>query len=400
MSAQSQIPDAIRASVQALPVLPAAVTRLLTITQQAEVSVGEIARVIESDPTLMAGTLRVANSPLYSTGRKIKTAQQATVLLGIEAIVNLALGVSVESVQDHLHEQLPIDAGAFGRHSIAVALTSRKLARHFKLRRPGEAFVAGLLHDIGKLVLLMHYGDDYAALMRRAQHGEKALDALERETYGLDHAAAGHALCLHWNLPASMAEAVATHHAAPGTHPLGDIVRQANTLVKTIQIGFSGNRFITAMPGQPADLAAHGWLRALILSLNEEIEPAEEAFGRTSGSRPSSWTKKAGRPLVQLQIADAEAHAVLTSMLLALGFEPTAWCDSSIFDSPTRPVALVTDASPTARQRQAYQQLDVTILDYAVFRQEHQIADGPALDVCLLWTWLSGLTTTDVPPSS
>ena len=306
MSVQSQIPDAIRASVHDLPVLPTAVTRLLSITQQPDVSVGEIARVIESDPTLMARTLRVANSSLYSTAREIKTAQQATVLLGIEAIVNLALSVSVASVQNNLHEHLPIDAKAFGQHSIAVALVSRKLARRFKLSNPGEAFVAGLLHDIGKLVLLMHFGDDYAQLMLRAQQGEKALDALEKETYGLDHAAAGHALCLHWNVPASMAEAVATHHAAPGTHAVGDIVRKANNLVKTIQIGFSGNRFITAMLA--GDLTAHGWLRALILSLHEEIQQAEEALGRPSGPSASTGKKKATRPVVQLQMARNSIH--------------------------------------------------------------------------------------------
>ncbi len=391
MSAPSQIPDALRASVQALPVLPTAVTRLLTITQQPEVSVGEIARVIESDPTLMARTLRVANSPLYSTGRAIKTAQQATVLLGIEAVVNLALGVSVASVQEQLHEQLPIDAEAFGRHSIAVALASRKLARHVKLPHPGEAFVAGLLHDIGKLVLLMHHGEAYADVMRRAQQGEEALDALEKETFDLDHAAAGHALCLHWNVPASMAEAVAAHHAEPGTHPVGDVVRKANNLVKTIQIGFSGNRFISAAPGQPGDLTAQGWLRALILNLSEEIEQAEEALGYTSGSSPYAAKKKAARPLVQLQIDNPGEQAVLMSMLLALDFEPTTLADSSIFDGPARPIALVTDSAPSDRQQQAYEQLGVAVFDYAAFRQTHHIAPGQPLDVYLLWTWLSGL---------
>lgn len=372
-----------------MPVLPTAVSRLLTITQQPEVSVGEIARVIETDPTLMARVLRVANSPLYKTARAIKTAQQATMMLGIEAIVNLALSVSVASVQDQLHEQLPIDAEAFGRHSIAVALVSRKLARHFKLPHAGEAFVAGLLHDIGKLVLLMQHGKAYAGLMVRAQQGEKALDALETETFDLDHATAGHALCAHWNVPASMAEAVATHHAVPAPFTLGAIVQQANNLVKTIQVGFSGNRFISAMPGQPGDLAAQGWLRALILGFEEEMQHAEEAMGHASGSSASTWKKEAARPLVQLQLADPEAQAVIMSMLLALGFEPVTLSDTSLFDGPTPPIALVTDATPSDRQRHAYQQLDVKLLDYAAFKQQHQRAE--ALDTCLLWTWLSGL---------
>ena len=389
MSDHAQIPESLRESVRALPVLPTAVTRLLTITQQAEVSVGEIARVIETDPTLMARVLRVANSPLYKTARVIKTAQQATMMLGIDAIVNLALSVSVASVQDQLHEQLPIDAEEFGRHSIAVALASRKLARHFKLPHPGEAFVAGLLHDIGKLLLLMQYGEAYAGLMRRAQQGEKPLDALEKETFGLDHAAAGHALCAHWHVPSSMAEAVAAHHATPPPYSLGDIVQRANNLVKTIQVGFSGNRFITAGLGQPGDLAAQGWLRALILGFEEEMRHAEEALGHASGSSASTWKKKAARPLVQLQLTDPQVQAVIMSMLLVLGFEPTSMSDTSLFDGPTRPTALITDAAPSDRQRQAYQQLDVDLLDYAAFQQQHQRAE--ALDVCLLWTWLSGL---------
>ena len=75
------VPDDLLNSVRDLPVLPTAVTRLLSLTQQAEVGIGEIARVIESDPTLMARTLHVANSPLCGTPRRVKTAQQATVLL-------------------------------------------------------------------------------------------------------------------------------------------------------------------------------------------------------------------------------------------------------------------------------------------------------------------------------
>ena len=85
---------------------------------------------------------------------------------------------------------------------------------------------------------------------------------------------------------------------------------------------------------------------------------------------------------------------------VAMGFDPVVFSDSSIFDGPARPVALVTDASPSDRQQLAYQQLDVAILDYAAFRQAHQIADGHALDVCLLWTWLSAGTMVDVPSSS
>lgn len=146
-------------------------------------------------------------------------------------------------------------------------------------------------------------------------------------------------------------------------------------------------------------LTAHGWLRTLILSLHQEIEQTEEAMGRSSGPSAATWKKKAAPPVVQLQIAHPAEQAVLMSMLLAMGFDPVVFSDASMFDGPARPVALVTDASPSDRQQQAYQQLDVAILDYAAFRQAHQIAAGHALDVCLLWTWLAAGTMADVPSS-
>ena len=296
MSVQSQVPDDIVDSIGTLPVLPTAVTRLVALTQNDEVSFRELASVVESDPTLMARTLRLANSPLYSTARQIKTVQQAMVLLGTEVIVNLAVGVSIVSIQVRLYERLPIDAEAFGRHSVAVALAARKLARHFKLPNPGEAFVVGLLHDIGKLVLLRHFGEAYARLMVRAQQGEKALNELEQEVYELDHAVVGYALCRHWNLPCSMAEAVATHHAATLPRSLGDLVSKANDLVKTIQIGNSGNCYITAVQGQPGDLSAQGWLRELILGLPVETQQAEEALGRSAGSGKYNSKKQTCTP--------------------------------------------------------------------------------------------------------
>lgn len=350
-----------------------------------------MASVVETDPTLMARTLRIANSSFYGTPREVKTAQQAIVLLGVDAIVNVVLGVSIASIQNSLHEQLPIDAGAFGRHNVAVALAARKLSRHFKLVHSGEAFVAGLLHDIGKLVLLMHYGNAYAGLMLRGHRGEKPFHALERDVYGLDHALVGHTLCFHWNLPITLAEAVAAHHTPDTPHALGRIVRKANELVKAIQLGSSGNCYLEAVPGRPDELTPDGWLHTFIQELQEEVEDVEEVFVPTmrSGSPPPSWTKNAYRPLVQLQVADAEERALLMGMLIASGCEPvTTWDVPAAGKTKHRPVALVTDEAPSERQQQAYQMLDMQVIDYAAFREENGITGPASIDLSRLWTWL------------
>lgn len=386
----SQVPDSIRLSIRSLPVLPAAVTRLLTLTQHAEISAREMASVIESDQTLMARTLRVANSSFYGTAREVKTAQQAIVLLGVDAIVNVVLGVSVASIQNSLHEQLPIDAEAFGRHSVAVAIAARKLARRFKIVHPGEAFVAGLLHDIGKLVLLMHYGDAYAQLMLRAHQGEKAFHELEKEAYDLDHALVGYTLCFHWNLPVSMAEAVAVHHTETTPDSLGNIVRKANNLVKAVQLGNSGNCYLDELPGTPDELMTSGWVRALILELQEEIQQVEDAFGPTVRPTGSSWARKPNRPLIQLQIANPEEQVVVKCMLVALGYEPITTFDAPVAGEGSRhPVAVITEEVPSDRQQQAYQMLDTMVLDYAAFRREHGITDLSSLDLARLWRWFS-----------
>lgn len=389
MPIEVEVPQELLESIGTLPVLPTAVTRLVSITQNADVGFRDIAAVVETDPTLMARTLRVANSPLYSTAREIKTVQQATVLLGTQAVVELALGVSVASVQNSLHDQLPIDAAAFARHSVAVALAARRLARHYKLRNSGEAFVIGLLHDIGKLVLLMHYGEAYAQLLLQAQQGGKPLDKLEREAYGLDHAVAGYALCRHWQLPASMGEAVAVHHSETEPLTLGDIVRKANDLVKTIQLGNSGNRYIEAVYGVPEDLAEHGWLRKVILDLPEETEHAEEALGHTSsyGSHASKSASK--RLAIQLQIADPEALTLVMGMLLSMGFDPAHTFPLSTAEKQANPYALVTDAHSSDRRRRAYELMEVPVLDFALYRQEYSVQPGEPIDVALLGAWLS-----------
>ena len=104
------VPDYIHESVRTLPVLPTAVTRLLSLARDVNVDFREIARVIETDQTLTARTLRAANSPLNGVSRPVKTVRQATVLLGTDTIINLALGVSVISLQSGLYKNLPVES--------------------------------------------------------------------------------------------------------------------------------------------------------------------------------------------------------------------------------------------------------------------------------------------------
>ena len=380
----SAIPDYVHESVRALPVLPTAVTRLLSLARDVDADFREIARVIETDQTLTARTLRAANSPLNSVSRQVKTVRQATVLLGTDTIVKLVLGVSVISLQSGLYRNLPIDPAAFGRHSIAVGLAARTLAQHFKLPNPSEAFVAGLLHDIGKLVLLMHHGEDYARLMRRAQKGQAPLHELELDAYDLDHALVGHVLCMHWNLPSAMTQAVAEHHAEPAPRSVADVVSRANDLIKTIQVGDSGNYYVGPAPDQGVlhDEISPDVLREMVLVLPRLVHKAEEALGTPKNGRAPLPAEE--RPRVHLHVREPDEQEVLTAMLWSMGYEPLGPRETALAPNGHPPIALVT-TTPGGRPGNG---LILPVIDYAAWRTENGRSPGAAYDVYRLRDWL------------
>ncbi len=390
MFVSSAIPDYVHESVRALPVLPTAVTRLLSLARDVDADFREIARVIETDQALTARTLRAANSPLNGVSRQVKTVRQATVLLGADTIVNLALGVSVISLQSGLYKNLPVDPTAFGRHSIAVGLAARTLAQHFKLPNPSEAFVAGLLHDIGKLVLLMHHGEDYARLMRRAQKGDASLNELELDAYDLDHALVGHVLCMHWNLPSAMAQAVAEHHAEPAPRSIADVVSRANDLVKTIQLGDSGNRFVApaAAQGMPRDEISRDVLRELVLALPRLAHKAEEALKQSANGAATAATAAGDRPRIHLHVREPDECEILTAMFWSMGYEPVGPRDASATNGHAAPIALLSSVPASDLQRIVYQQRVVPVLDYAAWRVEYGLIPGDAFDIHGLREWL------------
>lgn len=389
---ENAIPEFVSASVRSLPPLPTAVQRLMLLTGEVEVDFRQIARVIESDPTLTARTLRAANSPFYGVSRRVQTVQQATVLLGRDAILNLSLSVSVLNMQNDLQKRWPVEPAAFGRHSIAVALAARALAKALHLPDPEEAFVAGLMHDIGKLILLVHFGDEYARLVLAARNSASPLHRLEREFFEIDHAKAGQALCQHWNLPPSLTRAVAEHHAeAPGS--LADVVAGAGHLAKMLRLGNSGDRFLRMRrdPSLPPLLVAPERLRETVISLPHEVQRAETALAQQSGGERRPVPVRV-RPLVHLQVADPYEREVLTLMLLALGFEAMVPGETQALSAEQlreAPLAgLVTDVQGFDLRKLVYQQHNVPVLEYGHWRTgQASYADG-YLSVDALREWL------------
>lgn len=255
-----------------VPSLPRICTRLNEALEDPRTSTVEIAELLSSDPALTARLLRLVNSAVYGFPTRIETPSQAVMIIGTAHLCDLALTTSITRIFRDIPGDL-VSMESFWRHSIACGLAARTLAGHRREPNVERFFVAGVLHDIGRLVLYQHAPDLARAALARARERDELLHVAERETIGFDHAVIGATLLRTWGLPASLEEAVAAHHDPRRSrrYPLESaVVHVADVVVHALQFGGSGERFVP-----PLDPAAWELLElppAAIAGVVEEVE--------------------------------------------------------------------------------------------------------------------------------
>lgn len=221
--------------IENLPALSTVVVDLLNSIEEEGIDVAELARKVSHDQSLSAKTLRFANSSLFAKS-KVSTIEQAISIVGFNAVHNLALAAAMAGAfPEKLCERF--DFKAFWRHSIGTAVCAKVLARHLHLNQ-NLAFTAGLLHDIGRLVLVTRFTQHYeAALAYREEHDCYTLDA-ERTVLGIDHQAAGHALAEHWRFSEGILHAIVAHHEpdAMGAGSLAALINMADAIAHALDL--------------------------------------------------------------------------------------------------------------------------------------------------------------------
>lgn len=213
MTVQRDI-DNVIAHVGDLPAVPTVVSGVIEMTEDPSVPMSDVSELIQRDPALTAKILRVSNSPYYGMRQYVGTLKLALVILGAREVRNIVVGIAVfDTLRNERTEVLLADD--FWNHSLGVAALAKKISSSLDLMMQGEDFIAGLLHDIGKMVLSRSLGERYVTLYRAAAvKDEEALFALENEKLGFNHCDAGAALCSKWNLPQVLCDAIYYHHAA------------------------------------------------------------------------------------------------------------------------------------------------------------------------------------------
>jgi putative nucleotidyltransferase with HDIG domain len=199
-----------------LPPLPKVVHRIMQTVNDPNTSAEDLNRLISLDQGLASRILRIVNSAYYGFPKRISTVTNAVVILGFNTVRNLVLGVSAFAM---LPPKAPgaigLDRTLFWEHCVAVAVGSSIIARKRRLKTRAaieEAFLGGLLHDIGQLFMDCYFPVPYAVSMAYAQ--KQSVPIVEAETLVLhiDHASVGRKIAEHWNFPASLCECVGSHH--------------------------------------------------------------------------------------------------------------------------------------------------------------------------------------------
>ncbi|MCP4254768.1 MAG: HDOD domain-containing protein [Candidatus Scalindua sp.] len=198
--------------VKEMPPLPQSITQILEITKDDSSSSRELAKVLGQDPTLAVNILKIANLPVYGFSGRISTISHAVVCLGLETIKSIAL---TSSTHDMLNKEIPaysLGEGMLWQHSISSSTCAKVIAQRIGYKDDEEAYIAGLLLDIGKIILSGFAEDEFNQVVERAENDGIPFNIAEQEILGYDHPQVGGRVIKKWNLPSALVEAVLYHH--------------------------------------------------------------------------------------------------------------------------------------------------------------------------------------------
>ncbi len=236
-------PRELKGMVNDIPTLPAIYEKLFDKLQDPDVSVPEIAEIITQDQALSAKILHLVNSALYGPGTNTMTISRAVVILGFRAVRGAAMASGVFDYFKDEESSEGIDMIRFWEHSIAVASISKVVAMDLRLPQRDEAFVAGLLHDIGKLIEKTYFAADFDEICVVADENKFSWYEAEKELFPIHHGTIGKTIFRSWKFSPNVVDAVQFHHkpSAASTAPeLTALVHVADFMAYELGFGAPG----------------------------------------------------------------------------------------------------------------------------------------------------------------
>jgi putative nucleotidyltransferase with HDIG domain len=233
--------DKITMTIGELPASPAIVSAVMGLTANLNASVEDVGEVLAADATLAAKVLKLSNSSFYGRSRSVSSIKEAILILGFYTLRSMVIASSTHSI--YYRKDNAQFSEKLWNHSLASGMACRIVARRIQHSRIEEIFMAGLLHDIGKVVLGQKLTVVYDSIVKEVERSGRGFQAIELEKLGFDHAVVGATILKKWNFPKELVEGVEYHHDTPDdTHSevsIGSVVAFSNLLAKQIAGGFA-----------------------------------------------------------------------------------------------------------------------------------------------------------------
>ena len=243
------------ANTASLPAMPEVMMKVQHMIKLPGTTPGQLAKIIETDPAIVAGILKVANSAYYGFRGKVTRIQHASALFGTRRLAELITAMSAGTMLGKAMDGYGLEAGDMWRHSIAVAVMAGEMAASVSDDTLESAYMAGLLHDVGKIILNSHVQQRSLLFDQffMSNPGKSIQDA-ERHILGFDHAIIAGILCDNWNLPKSISFAIRHHHqpSRADDHQLSHIVHLADYYAGKVGMAVTGRA-----DGQTLDSSSH-----------------------------------------------------------------------------------------------------------------------------------------------
>lgn len=264
-----------------LPTIPVVATKVMQLIENESTTSEKLAEIVASDPAVAARVLKISNSSFYGCQRQIQTLSHAIMILGFSTLKSLVVAASLKQVYNPygLTEQM------LWEHSFGAGLAARIIAGTSRLANEEEAFLGGLFHDIGKIIMNNMDNNKFQSVMQKCYNERISFLEAEQQTYPYSHAEAGALVIKKWNFPEVLMHAALKHHTFdfdvdedPYRVRLTCVVGLANLFCHKVGAGMR----------EPEDFALHETQPAAILGIDEELmnhllDTFREAFNRDKG---------------------------------------------------------------------------------------------------------------------
>lgn len=266
-----------------LPAMPQVAAKVLELASDPSTSAGQLQQVISDDQAMTGRILKIANSAMYSCSRRIKTLSEAIVMLGFNSIRSLVVTSAARNLYNTRKSRTGLKERLLWEHSIGCAIACRLLAAE---RMPGlaeEAFLAGLMHDIGKLVLNLRVPERFDEVVQAVYNEGRSFHETEAELLGFDHTHVGALLVNKWRLSPLLEEAILNHHnpeALNADNPLLLYLDLGNKMCRKMGIGFIDEPELDILdcPANRILGLQRGTFEAAAATLQETLESEMEIY--------------------------------------------------------------------------------------------------------------------------